>query len=327
MEDKQPPLFNNKDALAQGWYVAARSSDLKPGQVKPVSLLGLDFAAFRGEDGKARVVLARCPHMGAHLGQGHVSGNNVVCPFHWMHVNGDGKCAEFPSDPAAKARFATTGFEVDERWGQIWFHLGSEPRYRLDVFAKQVANMDRMLFGRCTYPLHHHVMVPNALDYVHFDVVHGMVAKRFDFTHSELSLKAHIDFQLTERAPKLIRFFGIKNLELIFETYGGNTFLVEVMKPYRMSFLTNYSPMGDGTTLSSTAAFFPKVNPLWKLTGIPFVQRVIQMLFVNAFFADDEKVTHHIKFSPKFMPNDKYYMEFVKHCAKLKRWPEEKKSA
>jgi nitrite reductase/ring-hydroxylating ferredoxin subunit len=327
MDTKEIPLFNNPNALAQGWYVAARSSEVKPGQVVPRDFLGLKFAVFRGVDGKAGVLLAKCPHMGANIAYGHVEGNSIVCPFHWMHLGADGKCTQLPSDPASKEKFSTTAFEVDERWGQIWFHLGSELRYRLDVFEKQVTGMDRMLFGRCEYQPHHHVMVPNALDYVHFDVVHGMKSRRFDFTHNELSLRAHIDFELTERAPKIMHLFGIKNLELIFETFGGNNYLVEIIKPYRMSFLTNYSPKTGGGTISSTAAFFPKKNPLWLLTGIPYLQRVIQMLFVNSFFADDDKVIKHIDFSPKFLPSDKYYIEFVKHCSKLKRWPEEKKSA
>ncbi|MCO5144457.1 MAG: Rieske 2Fe-2S domain-containing protein [Oligoflexia bacterium] len=316
-------LFNNKNALAQGWYVIARSTEVKKGRVIPKSLLGMNFAVFRTVSGKVGVMLGKCPHMGANVAYGRVEGESVVCPFHGMQYARDGKCTLLPSQPDAKDRFSATAFEVDERWGQIWFHLGKVPRYRLDVFHPQVNGMDQMLFSRSHYPLHHHVMIPNALDFVHFDVVHGMESSRFDFSQNELSLRADIKFELTERAPKIMKTFGIKSLELIFETFGANNYLVQIFQPYRMSFLTNYSPDGKGGTISSSAAFFPKKNKIFKLSGVPLMQRAFQMLFVNAFFADDTKVTSHIDFQPKFLPKDKYYIEFVKHCSRLKSWPED----
>lgn len=53
---------------------------------------------FRTEEGKACVLDAYCPHLGAHLGVGgRVSGNCIECPFHgWQFDGRDGQCASIP---------------------------------------------------------------------------------------------------------------------------------------------------------------------------------------------------------------------------------------
>ncbi len=315
-------LFNNKSKVPVGWYVIARSDEIKPGQVKEKFLLGKKFALFRTEKGEARLLLAKCPHMGASLAYGVVKGDVLVCPFHHMHVDGAGKCQSFPAEEAAKEKFSVPAFRVDERWGQIWFHAGDNPLYTLDSFAKDVDGLEYMLFSRASYNPHFHVMVPNALDYVHFDVVHGLVAKVFEFSRKEQSLRAHINFEITKRAPPLFHFLGLKTMELIFETYGGNNYLVQILQPFRMSFLTSYAQANEGGTLSSTAAFFPKGNILAKITGVELILRYLRMGLINAFFADDVKVIRHIDFSPKFTTHDKYYVEYVKYINQLQAWRE-----
>ena len=53
---------------------------------------------FRGQDGKAYVVDAYCPHLGANLAVGgRVVGNCIECPFHgWQFRGNDGKCERIP---------------------------------------------------------------------------------------------------------------------------------------------------------------------------------------------------------------------------------------
>jgi nitrite reductase/ring-hydroxylating ferredoxin subunit len=75
-----------------GWYKFCESSELSAGQVVSVAALGREFVAFRGEDGKAGVCDAFCPHLGTHLGHGgRVHGNKLVCPYHLWEFNAEGK--------------------------------------------------------------------------------------------------------------------------------------------------------------------------------------------------------------------------------------------
>lgn len=56
------------------------------------------MAVFRGHDGKAYVVDAYCPHLGANLAVGgRVFGNCIECPFHGWQFQGDnGVCVKIP---------------------------------------------------------------------------------------------------------------------------------------------------------------------------------------------------------------------------------------
>lgn len=59
-----PPPYPN------GWFRIGWSDQLKKGDVRSVSFLGLELAMFRSNDkaGKVYVVNAFCPHLGANLG-------------------------------------------------------------------------------------------------------------------------------------------------------------------------------------------------------------------------------------------------------------------
>ena len=56
--------------LPFGWFQVAYSSDLEPGQSKPLSYFGQELVIFRTEAGVPKVLDAYCPHLGAHLGYG-----------------------------------------------------------------------------------------------------------------------------------------------------------------------------------------------------------------------------------------------------------------
>ena len=85
-------------AFPLGWYRILHSSELPMRAVRSVSCLGQELVAFRGEDGRATVLDAICPHLGANLGHGgRVSrGNCITCPFHEWTFNADGQCVDVP---------------------------------------------------------------------------------------------------------------------------------------------------------------------------------------------------------------------------------------
>ena len=79
-----PPPFPN------GWFFISRSAELKKGEVKQISVLGAEYALFRGEDSIPRVLSAFCPHLGANLAvNGVVKKNCLMCPFHGWEFDGE----------------------------------------------------------------------------------------------------------------------------------------------------------------------------------------------------------------------------------------------
>ena len=80
-----------------GWYGVSLSSELAPGEVKPLRYFGKDLVLFRTEAGEAKVLDAHCPHLGAHLGYGgKVKGEHIACPFHAWEFDGLGVCKNVP---------------------------------------------------------------------------------------------------------------------------------------------------------------------------------------------------------------------------------------
>ena len=75
--------------IPASWYALTYSDELKTGEVLPVRLLNQQLVVFRDESGRAAVLDAFCPHLGAHFGHGgSVAGSRIRCPFHAWEFDG-----------------------------------------------------------------------------------------------------------------------------------------------------------------------------------------------------------------------------------------------
>ena len=138
-----PPVYPN------GWFHVLASRELAVGEVKYVSMLGEQLAVFRGTDGKAHIVNAYCPHLGANLGiGGKVVGNCLQCPFHgWTFRGEDGKCIKIPYSDKVPDFAKTKAWPCLEVNCTIymWYHAeGTEPTWTPDI-------IDEIKNGSWTY--------------------------------------------------------------------------------------------------------------------------------------------------------------------------------
>ena len=121
--------------MPDGWFHALHSEDLAPGSVEPLRYLGQDLVAFRGEDGRATILDAYCPHLGAHLGRGgKVEGNMLRCPFHGWAFSADGHCADVPYATRIPRGASARVYPTIERNGAIFFWSdaqGASPRFEV----------------------------------------------------------------------------------------------------------------------------------------------------------------------------------------------------
>ncbi|XP_061460445.1 cholesterol 7-desaturase nvd-like [Rhineura floridana] len=168
-----PPVYPN------GWFRLLQSAQLAVGEVRNVAALGEQFAVFRDADGKAHVVDAYCPHLGANLAiGGRVVGSCIECPFHgWQFHGANGKCTRIPYAEKvpefAKIKVWPSCEASDMIF--VWYHCdGIDPTW-------QVPKQEDLLPQRCVFrgitehfvSAHIQEIPENAADVAHLAFLHG----------------------------------------------------------------------------------------------------------------------------------------------------------
>ena len=114
--------------LASFWHPIAFSSEITADPAK-VTLLDVDLVAVRVRD---RLVVARdaCPHRGTRLSLGRVEGSRLVCAYHGVAYDADGKAVHVPGAPEGyriPVRLCLESYRAEERYGIVWVCLSGEP--------------------------------------------------------------------------------------------------------------------------------------------------------------------------------------------------------
>jgi len=162
-----------------GWFRVCESDELEVGQTVPKHYMGHDLVLFRTESGKAKVLDAFCPHLGAHLGHGGtIEGEDIRCPFHAWKFTSEGELIEVPYAkklPPKKPCINT--WPVCEVNGIVfvWYDAeGREPSW-------EIPEVPEINSGEYTAPIkktfvikaHPQEMAENLVDPAHFKYIHG----------------------------------------------------------------------------------------------------------------------------------------------------------
>jgi phenylpropionate dioxygenase-like ring-hydroxylating dioxygenase large terminal subunit len=161
--------YLNCEWLAVGW-----SSGVKPGELKPVRLLGRDLVLWR-DAGGIHAWEDLCIHRGAKLSLGQVRNNCVVCPYHHWEYDGSGRCVLIPSQPEQppplKAR--ANVFHAQERYGLIWVALDT-PNANVPAFPEaEDPRFRNVLAGPYHFRARGPRILENFLDVAHLPFVHA----------------------------------------------------------------------------------------------------------------------------------------------------------
>ena len=160
------------------WFQVAYSDELEPNAVLPLRYFGKELVLFRGDDGKARVLDAFCPHLGAHLGYGGmVQENTIRCPFHAWRFDGAGRCVDVPYANKIPPLAKLDAWAVCEVNGliMVWHHMeGRPPAFDLPVLPEYGhPGWTPYVRKRWKIRTHNQEMAENAVDSAHFKYVHG----------------------------------------------------------------------------------------------------------------------------------------------------------
>jgi len=191
-----------------GWFAIAHADEIAPGQIKAVTALGQELVVLRDMNGKAHVLDAYCPHLGAHLAQGgKVVGDAVQCPFHgWVFDAASGQCKAIPYAKKIPARAAVKTWPVLERNGLIFFHHhleGAAPTWEPQIIP-ELSDPDFVQWGKREWevPTHPQEIMENGVDWAHFETLHGWKVKKIHWTPDGpyYSLKIDVDTGADEQA-------------------------------------------------------------------------------------------------------------------------------
>lgn len=188
-----------------GWFMAAWSEEVEPGEVKPYHYFGQDLVIWRSEAGKICVMDAYCLHMGGHLAvgppglehqDGKVMGDTVMCPWHGWQWDAEGKNTHIPNSSTCNKYARLKVWHSQEIYGRfimIWHDsLGREPFWDLpeipeldkpDEYYLEPHQVATQVNKDVHYPLP--MFVENFADGAHVKFVHGSEIATMEFYETD----------------------------------------------------------------------------------------------------------------------------------------------
>ena len=166
--------------LKNTWYVAALSTDVDEYNLFKRKILNVNVVIYRDKDGKAVALHDRCPHRFAPLSGGRREGDELVCPYHALKFNTEGKCTHNPHGTGHIPTAAKVdAFPMVELYGFLWIWMGDKekadttliPDYSELVNGHKNAVGHTYMHVKCNFEL----LTDNVMDLSHIDHVHGEI--------------------------------------------------------------------------------------------------------------------------------------------------------
>lgn len=241
----------------RGWMMVAASAAVTsiPSEGR---FFGEDVVLYRGESGRAVMLGAYCPHMGAHLAVGptgatarncvQVVGDSIRCPNHGWKFGADGRCNEIPYSPITiPETLRVKSWLLQEAAGCVfaWYdEEGGEPTYDLPAVPQAVD--PHWICGPVEdvgeWDSHQIELAEHGVDKIHLANVHG--ADRI--VYHRVTFDAH-RAQTTSHTATIVPGQTEEVVSVAHSRYTGPGFLLaEIEGPQPAILLFCHTPVHDG---------------------------------------------------------------------------------
>ncbi|EZP71096.1 putative iron-sulfur protein [Sphingomonas paucimobilis] len=115
------PFTEGSFAVRNCWYVAAFSEEVGRDPLAR-TILDEPVALYRKENGDAVAVGGRCPHRHFPLGKSCLRGDDIVCGYHGIAFDANGRCVDIPSQNNIPRTYGIPAYPLVEHgvWLFIW---------------------------------------------------------------------------------------------------------------------------------------------------------------------------------------------------------------
>jgi len=163
--------------LRQFWHPVAISRSVEAGKAREIRVLGEDLALYRGQSGRAYIMLNRCAHRLTKLHTGWVEGDELRCMYHGWKYDGAGQCTERPAErPGTERHVRVKAYPVHEYCGLIFVYMGEGTPPEFDLLRKPRFEGPGVLISHRQeiWPCNWLQNAENSLDAVHVSFAHQM---------------------------------------------------------------------------------------------------------------------------------------------------------
>lgn len=296
--------FADSSTVVQSWYPALRSRAVPVGGVARSAPCGQPIVLWRGLDGRVNAADARCPHLGAHLGHGSVTGNDLVCALHRFRFRDDGALVEAPAlTVRPNCRLRT--YPTTERWGFVWVWNGPQPLHALPGPA-ETKQLRTLVLPSQRFRCHHHLIAVNACDTLHLGPLHDLelaVPPEVSFPdayHGEMRLVG----RFTSSWKRKLTGNDAADFDARFVIAGGNICWVSVAAPVPFQVLFAGRPDAGGGARTQSFVFFPPGS----------LRRAVSVLSLLVLLLErDHEMLDDLAFRRGFTSGDRVLEAFVRH--------------
>lgn len=170
---------NETPYLMNAWYAAALSREVDATELFHRKILDTAVLIYRKADGTPVAMVDRCPHRFAPLHLGKREGDEIVCIYHALKFDCNGKCTHNPHGNGLIPKAAQVRtFPLEERYGFIWIWMGDEPadHARLPDFGELTSGPETAVgFTYMHCKANYEIIIDNVMDLSHIDHVHGEI--------------------------------------------------------------------------------------------------------------------------------------------------------
>ncbi|CAN1511465.1 HcaE Phenylpropionate dioxygenase and related ring-hydroxylating dioxygenases, large terminal subunit [Rhabdaerophilaceae bacterium] len=184
----------SKSFPLNAWYAAAYDVEVNRALLAR-TICDQHVVLYRRQDGVAVALADACWHRLVPLSRGRLKGDEVVCSYHGLVFNAEGRCTFMPSQETINPSACVKSYPLVERHRFLWIWPGDPALANPDLIPDmhwnqhpQWAGDGRTIKVKCDYRL----VLDNLMDLTHETFVHGssigndaVAEAPFETTHGE----------------------------------------------------------------------------------------------------------------------------------------------